>query len=162
MKKNNKKGFLLTEAVIVITFISVVLFFLFSQINTIFSLYEKSFNYNTVDGLYRSQEVKTFLLNTNFYELVNQLQADELYVEFSDCSFSNVEDFCNHLIIDLEIEKVYFVKEDITGFITYVENSHAFDELVVYLDYINYDRDYKGYRIIVEFSDGQFASINFL
>ncbi len=160
--KKNSQGFLLTEAVIVITFVSLVLFFLFSQFNNIFAFYEKSFNYNSVDALYRTKEIKHFLLNTNFSELLAQLQTEELYVEFSDCEFSNNSNYCGAIMSELEVANAYFVNENLTGFQTYVSNTGDFPGLEPFLDYVDYDRNYEGFRLIIEFEDGQFASISFL
>ncbi len=160
--RKTQRGFLLTEAVIVITFISIVLFYLFWQFNNVFSVYEKSFHFNSVDGLYRTSEIKTFLLKTNFSELIQQLHEENIYIEFSDCSFSNATPFCEDLMAKLEVENAYFIYENMTSFINYVEHRQDYGELINYLDYIDYDRNYLGYRLIIEFSDGQFTSIVFL
>ena len=163
--KNQQKGFLLIEAIVVITFVAGILFFLFIQFNTLFQQYGKDFNYNTVDGVYRAKELRTFLLNTDFSDLIFELQDNQIFYEFSDCTFANDISLCNHFIEALDIKKSYMVNEDITGFQTYVKNAPAsenFGELAAYLFYIQYDRNNPGYRLIIEFTDGSFASINFL
>ncbi len=160
--KKNQKGFLLIEAIVVITFIFGILFFLFIQFNSLFHHFNKSFNYNTVEGVYRVKELRRFLLNTDFSDLIYELQGDSIFIEFSNCSFSNVVNYCQDIMLELDVKNAYMVDEDITGFQTYVKSTKAFGHLESYLDYIQYQRDYGGYRIIIEFNDGHFASINFL
>ncbi len=160
--KKNQKGFLLTEVLIVITFVSVILFYLFVQFNSLFNHYERSFRYNSVSGLYRAKEVKKFLLSVDFSELIYGLNEGELYIEFSNCNFVVPSNYCLELMADLEIKTIYFVHEDVTGFSTYVKNQPKYGDLINYIDYVGYHRDYVGYRIIIEFNDDEFASINFL
>ncbi len=160
--KNQQKGFLLIEAIVVITFVAGILFFLFIQFNTLFQQYGKDFNYNTVDGVYRAKELRTFLLNTDFSDLIFELQDNQIFYEFSDCTFANDISLCNHFIEALDIKKSYMVNEDITGFQTYVKSSKAFGDLENYIFHIEYYRDDPGYRLIIEYNDGSFASINFL
>ena len=161
--KNIKKGFILIETLIVITLVGISLFYIYIQFNLVFDQYQKSFQYNTVEGLYRANEIKQFLLQTNFSELIDPLNDGELYVEFSNCLFSDTTLFCEKLFSDLKIEKIFLLNEDITAFNNYVKNSNLFsDKIMIFIDYIKYERDYGGYRILIEFTDNQICSINFL
>jgi len=160
--KKNKKGFLLTEALIVITFVSALLFFLFIQFNSLFDNYEKSFRFNSVQGLYRAREVRQFLLANDFSDLVEELEDGVLYVEFSDCSLITPADHCQNLFTDLQIRKAYFVHEDVTGFATYLHSQPQYGDIVYYIDFVDYHRDFDGFRLIIEFENDEFASVNFL
>ncbi len=161
--KIDNRGFLLTEALIVITFVSLVLFYLFIQFNNVFDNYEVTFIYNTGSGLYKSNEVKKFLLNNDFGVVINELENDNVYLDLTTCPIVQNTDYCQGLITDLEIEKLYFVKENITTFQSNVENSADFPSgLRTIMRYIIFDREHDGYRLIIKFTNGEYASINFL
>lgn len=161
--KIDNRGFLLTEALIVITFVSLVLFYLFIQFNNVFANYEVTFIYNTGSGLYKAHEVKKFLLENDFGTVINELENDKVYLDLTTCPIIKNTTYCQGLMTDLEIEKLYFVKENITTFQNNVENSSDFPEgLRTIMRYIIFDREHDGYRLIIKFIDGEYASINFL
>ena len=68
MKKNNK-GFMLAEVFIVSSFVLGVLVYMFIQTNSIMRNFNRSFSYNTVSGLYITNEVAKYIKNndTNNY-----------------------------------------------------------------------------------------------
>ena len=60
MKKNNK-GFMLAEVFIVSSFVLGVLVYMFIQTNSIMRNFNRSFSYNTVSGLYITNEVAKYI-----------------------------------------------------------------------------------------------------
>ncbi len=158
-----KKGFILAESLIVITLIGLTLFYLFIQFNQVFDNYEKNYNYNSVKGLYHADQIKQFLMKTNFSEIIINLE-DNLYVEINDCQFANDPFFCETLFSDLEVNKIYFVNEDLSGFINYAKNTKDVfsEDLIGYLNYIKYDQTHQGFRLLIEYTNNEFCSINFL
>lgn len=68
MKKNNK-GFMLAEVFIVSSFVLGVLVYMFIQTNSIMRNFNRSFSYNTVSGLYITNEVAKYIKknDTNNY-----------------------------------------------------------------------------------------------
>lgn len=68
MKKNNK-GFMLAEVFIVSSFVLGVLVYMFIQTNSIIRNFNRSFSYNTVSGLYITNEVAKYVKknDTNNY-----------------------------------------------------------------------------------------------
>ncbi len=161
--KKTKNGFILAESLIVITLIGLTLFYLFIQFNQVFDNYEKNYNFNSLKGLYHAEQIKSFLMKTNFSEIIIALD-NNLYVEISDCQFAHDEFFCDSLFNDLEISKIYFVNEDLTGFINYAKNTKEIfsENLISYLDYIKHEQSPEGYRLLIEYTNNEFSSIKFL
>jgi len=61
MSRDNQKGFLLAESLIVATFVLSLLIFLFVQFKNLSTSYDSGFKYNSVEGLYALDNVKTYL-----------------------------------------------------------------------------------------------------
>lgn len=61
MKKMNNKGFLLVETIVVATFTLTVLIALFIQFKNLLVSYNNSYNYNTVEGVYNLNNIKTYI-----------------------------------------------------------------------------------------------------
>lgn len=59
---------MLAEVLIVSTLLIGVMVFMYTQIRTLTLNYTRSFNYNTVDGLYGARVIKDFLMNENTYK----------------------------------------------------------------------------------------------
>ncbi len=161
--KKIKKGFILAESLIVITLIGLTLFYLFIQFNQVFDNYEKNYNYNSVKGLYHADQIKKFLIKTNFSEIIIDLK-DNLYVDISDCEFASEQLFCQSLFNDLKVSKIYFVNEDITSFINYAKNTNEIfsKDLISYLNYIKFNQSHDGFRLLIEYTNNEFCSVNFL
>ena len=69
MKKNNKKGFMLAETLIVSTFIVGVLLFIYIQLRNINNNYSKALAYNDVTAIYSANNIRNFLLQDNYEEI---------------------------------------------------------------------------------------------
>ena len=89
MKKN---GFMLAEVLIVSTLLIGVMVFMYTQIRTLTLNYTRSFNYNTVDGLYGARVIKDFLMNENTYKNVQKNKiGDTLFIFLIDYFIINTK-----------------------------------------------------------------------
>lgn len=73
--KNNKKGFMLTETLVVSTLVSVVLVSLYLQFNTVIKNFNRSSNYNKVGDLYALYNVEKIIKKDNNYQFYGALKS---------------------------------------------------------------------------------------
>ena len=73
--KKNELGFMLAETLIVATFISVILIYLFVQFRNINNNYEKTLKYNGVNEMYILEQVYNYLGNID----LNQMSSNIIY-----------------------------------------------------------------------------------
>ena len=159
MKKINDRGFMLTETLIVATFLVTTLLFIYVQFNKITKTYDTSFKYNTINGLYAANNIKKYISNDGIANLKNALAGESVdFVSISDCSntyFKEVE-YCQVLMNNSNIKTALFTKENLASL---KSNTNGLDQTMI--DFINYINDdgTSDYRIIIEFKDNTFASI---
>ena len=173
MKKNDNKGFLLTELLVTATIVSTVLIFLYVQFYSVKKGYEKSFEYNGVNELYALGNVREFLSDTGQIDaLVDMVRGPEKIfnpVPYTDIISNHLygtnENYFNALITNSKIVKLYFMDEDITSVINYInringtEAASSVATLKKFLGYIDYDRNGSSYRLVAEFTNGSFATL---
>lgn len=166
MKKLKKSGFILTETLIVSTFVSATLIFLFIQFKNIYTGYENTFKHNTINSLYNINQAKKFLINSNYTLLTQEIEENtNLFIDISSCPALYIleVDYCNQLFSTIGIKNIYFTNENISNLINYSNQTNTFNEnMNNFFKYIKYDQNSNGYRLIAEFNDGTFASLNFL
>lgn len=147
MKKNNK-GFLLAEVFIVSSFVLGVLVYMFIQINSIMKNYNRSFSYDTIQGLYTANEI------------MNYLKMRDSNLESNSCN--------NYQIINLNdefgenIKKKANIKTIIIGNTIYMKENIANDTSVTpkTKDYIKYINEKNNCILLLEFNDETYASLN--
>ncbi len=160
MKKNNK-GFMITEALIVSTIVLGVLIFMYAQFRTINNGFNQTFKYNTVENIYKTNEIKKFIetdATNNMISLLNESKNG--YLNITECNISTYNDinFCKFLYDKLQIKSVLLLAEDVTN----VVNGNM-DDIDVgtqnFLKYIknNYTGNY--HRIVVSYEDGTYATL---
>lgn len=159
MKKMNKKGFMLTETLIVSVMIITVLLVLYVQFKNVSKNFEDTFNYDSIGSSYNLYNAKLYIEQSNYSLLASKLTNEE-YVDITNCPngvFSNTE-YCTSLFSNLEIKQLLITNENLTNLI----NNNDFDvELNSYMKTIKYDIA-PGYRLIASFKDGTYASIKVL
>lgn len=96
MKKN---GFMLAEVLIVSTLLIGVMVFMYSQIRTLTINYNKSFKYNTVEGLYGARIIRDFLETENNYKTVGN-------PKFVERNSINNKDYFDKITEELGITKI--------------------------------------------------------
>lgn len=113
--KKNELGFMLAETLIVATFISVILIYLFVQFRNINNNYEKTLKYNGVNEMYILEQVYNYLGNIDLNQMSsNIIYGDKDYYVLSDCEGSVFSDTasCQKLFEMAEIEKAIYLKGD--------------------------------------------------
>jgi len=73
MKKNNIKGFVLAEVIIVSVVVITALTVMYMQFISVNNSYYRSFKYNTVDDLYATNNIRSFIEDDNLDNLVGLL-----------------------------------------------------------------------------------------
>lgn len=157
MKKN---GFMLAEVLIVSTLLIGVMAFIYIQLRTLTVNYNKSFKYNTVDGLYGSRVIKDFLLNENEYSSFNT-------TSFVYDNKINRKDLFNALINELGIYKIVIsnnVNDVYNYLINNYDNASSYDGNTEYYEsFISFSTTLKdsGNHIIIAYNDGTFSDYQF-
>ena len=148
--KNNNKGFMLAEVFIVSSFVLGVLVYMFIQMNSIMKNYNKSFSYDTVQGLYITNEVKKYL-NYNSSNADYISRACESY-EIFDSSESNWTN----------IKKQSNIKTVILGNLNYIKKNANNDVNISAKekDYIKYLGEKDKCVLLLEFNDDTYSSLN--
>ena len=179
MKKKNNKGFLLVETLIVSTFAASTMIFIFIQFRRITTEYDRSFSYNTVEGLYATHEINKYILNNGFEKIVEYMSgrtedgetADpEPYVILYDgnsCSsvYLYETDYCNHLMKELNVKQVLVTYSDLNtdhfreNIDDYDQFDQGFKRFVKYIKYDEGDTELLKKRTIVTFNDDTYATL---
>ena len=158
MKKN---GFMLAEVLIVSTLFIGVMVFMYTQIRTLTLNYTRSFNYNTVDGLYGARVIKDFLMNENTYKNFDS-------TTFVESNKINRKDLFNALVTELGINKI-IVTNNTTLVYDYLTNNYSkassyTGDTSYYEDFITFTvtlKEDKSKHIIVAYNDGTYADYKF-
>lgn len=154
MKKNNQSGFMLAEAFIVSAFILGVLVFMFIQINTVISGYNKSFSYNTIPGIYITREIKKFIIDNNYEAIKENIELNG-YTIIDD---TYLNDIGNEMIKDSEIKTIVLSKQDMTTLKSSTDNNIS-NKLFAFIETLNSDSHFD-YILIVEFTDDTYSTVN--
>lgn len=157
MKKNINKGFALAETLIVTTFVSGVLIFLFIQFTTLSNKYEESYKYNTVEGLYSARNIRNYIqteihTNTLFEENINS----NTYLNITNCEYFINSDYCLKLF---ELENINNIYVTLNAFDKDLFNTFS-NDFKQFINKINSQGTEK-YRLLIEYNDSTFATIRF-
>lgn len=154
MKKNNEKGFMLIETLLVSIFVASTLIYLYIQFSNLNKNYNNSFTYNTVEGMYALEDVKEYL-NLNIESVRNEIFDNTYSADI--CSILPDSEYCTNLL----------EKENITTLIVaYNDLSNSnFDTdfnqgLLDFMEKIQPTGD-EEFRIVAEFNNKTFATLRF-
>ena len=147
MKKN---GFMLAEVLIVSTLLIGVMVFMYTQIRTLTLNYTRSFNYNTVDGLYGARVIKDFLMNENTYKNFDS-------TTFVESNKINRKDLFNALVTELGINKI-IVTNNYSKASSYTGDTSYYEAFITFTVTLKED---KSKHIIVAYNDGTYADYKF-
>lgn len=154
--KKNKQGFMLVEALVMTTVVIGVLVFMFIQFRNINRGYDRSFSYNTVPSLHYTNEIKNYLISNNkVADLINSSNSAEK--RYIGVDYSSDESW-NKLIEKTGIKKIIFADEGLTR----IKGEYISEFSEEFNDFINYvpvKKEVNKYRLLVEFTDGTFASL---
>lgn len=160
MKKNDNKGFMLTEILVTSTLVCTVLIFLYSQFYSIKRGYDISFKYNTVNGLYASSNIKNYLIDNGIDAMKQGLEINPCIDLKEDMLGIKAPAYWNLLISSLNIKAILFSKADLTELISNLNDLDSVDEdFKRFVRHIDFDENSNDYRLIIQYSDDTFASI---
>ena len=158
----NEKGFALTEILILSAVVIGVLTFMFVQFKTINRSYQKSFKYDTPEGLYLANNILNYISSDNYDTLVEQLSATpEGYIDITNCSIDiyNKSSLCESLYRESGIEQIIFTKENPSKVKMNIRNFKSdMQDFIKQIKTINSETDY---RIIIKYTNGTFATMRF-
>lgn len=173
MRINNKKGFVLAEAIIVGTFVLTLFTFLFLNVVPLVGKYESIEKYDTINGAYNTNLIRTMILQDNNSKKILELGGSSYknYTKETLCKEDVIENvnFCSTLLGEdfLNVRKIYITwfrtnKIKATSIDDYDTMDRATRDYIAHLpDYSTPAGDiYAQYkRIIVYYNDGSFANI---
>ena len=82
----NEKGFVITEVLILSTIIIGVLVLMYTQFKTINRSYQRSFKYDTPEGMYLANNITNYINETRYDYLINQLTIKKNgYIDITNC-----------------------------------------------------------------------------
>ncbi len=158
----NEKGFALTEILILSAVVIGVLTFMFIQFKTINRSYQRSFQYDTPEGLYIANNILKYIDDGNYDALVERLSINSKgYIDITDCDMDlyNTSSFCEDLYEKSGIEQIIFTKENPSEIKKNIKNfSNDMQDFIKQIKTINSESDY---RIIIKYTNDTFATMRF-
>lgn len=161
MKKNNKKGFILAETIAISVIVLGALIYIYTQFISINNSYYTSFKYNTVDNLYKVENMTNFIEIEGSTSLVEELQnSSDSYVDITDASSYFVEfEFWTTLLQVSHVKQVIFTYEDTSSLNNSLQNIPTFSEKMKTFIQRTSSKENTKYRILVEFENDEFATL---
>lgn len=153
--KKNVNGFLLAETLIVSTFISVILIYLFIQFRNINNNYTKTLKYNGVNEIHLLNQVKLYLEDSGLEKISSKISFENTeYLLLNECSpelFENVN-YCTALFNSSNIVNAVYMDSN------NIVESENFS--VSFNDFLKTIKAQPSMHVIIaEFTDGSFASL---
>lgn len=172
--KKNENGFTLLETLIVSTVVVGTLIYLFTQISNVKTNYDISFRYNTIPGLFSAKNIVDYVKKSGYSTLITTLNgATSNFVEIennSSLDYGN-NDYYFKLKEETNVKKVLFVKDDISSLKDKIKACYDSDntnntpicneeeEMKKFIRNLSTDSLPNTYRLIIEYNDLTFASI---
>lgn len=161
MIKNNK-GFVVTEVLIISTVVIGILIFMYAQFKNINRSYQYSFKYDTVQGMYLTNNIVNYINDGSYDILVENLNNSGLgYLDITECSVLHftTSNYCQMLFDKSEVEQVLFVKENLIDLKTGMFDLS--EDMKEYINNITTSNAANDYRVIIKFKNQTFATMRF-
>ena len=159
MKKNDSKGFMLAETLVVTAFVAGVLIFLFIQFSRLSNMYNEYYSYNTTESLYALDDIKDYIISdATAYNYISTNISTDKYIDISDCSseiFSDT-DYCETLFNLENISKIYVFDNTLD----FKQLDIADEVLKNFISKIN-NKGTEPYRLVALFNNSSLATIRF-
>lgn len=170
MTRMNRKGFLLIESLIVVTFIMTIFTFIYKNSVPLIAEYNRRSGYDDIDSVYAINLMRNLLVQDDkFDELVSGISdGSVLYKDITDCNLWSQKDMCNTLKEQFSIVptttsndanngKIYITRFELSKLKDEVEKGNIFNQntergIKTYIDYLpNYTTSevLTGYRMII-------------
>lgn len=159
MIKLNTKGFFLAETIVVIGIVAAVLILFYSQISVFYRNYERRSNYNTVEALHASHNIKIYMKQNYVESLLTDLYvSDSPLLDITNYNF-DISGYYSGLVNDLKIKKVYFSPYNINEAIDNYMDYNIDAGLLKYLQTLRVNNTVEDtYRIIILLDNGAYAN----
>lgn len=159
--RNNNKGFMLIETLLVSVFVVSTLIFVYIQFEKVRNSYQTSFEYNTMNGVYGANTISKYLKENGIENLNNTIKSGAAYVDITNCpgGYLSNTSFCHRLLTDLKVKKVFYTPSDVTEFKNKVGQSAISNKFKQFIRTIKPKKSESGHRIIVEYEDETYATI---
>ncbi len=159
MKKNNKKGFAITELLAVTVVVMVVFTTIYSNFLPTAAEYEKRIAYNDVSSQYAAHYIRKLYMDYDFENLITDTNHYvTLYTQNSGCSYLNDEKTieCKKIAESLGIKEVIATKKNLKDLKE--SKSYKGTELSKYISYLpkfsNSSTTLEEYRLVVKTETG--------
>lgn len=153
MLKNNKKGFFLSETMVVLTVVAVVILSVFKLFTTVYSNFQQSEYYDTANAITALSNVQ------KYFESIEQIDTTMLGEEnpYIDLSVDSIydSDYFSRIKEEFNIDNVYLVDLNYT-----LNNEEAMNSFHVTLrKYVKTLKNINGIVLLVVINGNEFASI---
>lgn len=171
----NNKGFALTEVLVLAVFLVSTLIVVFVEYRAVTNGYKTVFTYNTVSALYKAENLRTFLTQDSYDDLIEELSGNSTHyvmlvdnatrqsdtcLSASTCSHVTNTTYCNQLVSNLNLRQAIFTNEDTTSLINALSTDTSLDtSMKNFIEYTVSDGEADRYRLFIETCDGELATI---
>lgn len=160
--KKNKYGFTLIETLIVSTVVAGSLIYLFLQISKINSNYDNLFKYDSVESIYHTSEVASYLNSIGYEELIDTLHSSELgYVNITTDTGTTTgsNKYYKDLLSKIGAKQAIFTYENYDVLKNSLATIPIDEEIKRYINSMESENQIDTYRIVIEFKDNKVASV---
>ena len=155
MKKINNNGYMLVETLICSVFIITILTLIFVEFRSLNQNYQTSFKYNTVNNLYLTNQIRSYIKENNYNEIKNIVKSNN-YVDLSTCQSSYFSDtnYCTNLFKNSNVKQIIVGKSNLDSI------NNVSSEFSNFINKVNLIDD--GIVIYIEFNDQTFSMLKML
>lgn len=163
MKKNNR-GFVLAETLVVATFVLTTLMVIYVQFINISGSYQNTFQYNTVNGLYATNNIRDYIRANEQATLKSAFTDSTVsYLDLTDCSTTYLTEnsYCQALFQVVNVKQVIFARSDLASLKEKLTEDTHFSEKMKQFIKATPSSKVSEYLILVEFTDSTFATLEY-
>lgn len=163
MKKKGNGGFLLSESLIVSTFVLTVIMLMFVQFKGIIVNNKKQYSYNSVENIYSLGSLAEFIRN-NSVTISNNNVMIFTGGESGSCS-ANVTNLtqriiCTNMAKAIDADYIFYTDSDIDTVKSSVSSMASINQdMKDFVQRVNADRVDGRKRLIAKFINGNFATV---
>lgn len=152
MKKNNKKGFFLSETMVVIAVVAVVLLSVFKLFNSVYFGFNQSEKYNTTNAINALANVQKYYNSVEKVD-VNLIAEDKSFVDLTNYSkYSST--YYERLKKELNINSVYLIDLN-----KYFSNRNTNDFYITLKNYIKTLQNVNAIVLVVVLDSNEYAFV---
>lgn len=166
MKKNrlfDTKGFMLVETLLVSLTISGILIYMYAQFSTINNSYQRLYQYNTADSLYRAGALSRFLViyTNESWSLYRGLTAK--VISCDDIENTSDESYCNAIYEAMNVDTAILTVDNFNDndVLSTIRDAETKVKLQKFLKTVTKDSSSSKKRLIVLFNDETIATVLF-